>query len=65
MISRKDGSSEAYVESYGVVDDVIAFSGSENGERYSVAVRYSRNGRLMTLSIEDARVVLEEVEESA
>ena len=63
MVAR-DGSSEAFVESYGIVDDVIVFSGREDGQDYSVAVRFSQNGRLMTLSLEEARLVMEEIEES-
>ncbi len=63
MVSRS-GDSQAYVESYGVVDDVIVFSGREDGQDYSVAVRFSQSGNLMTLSLDDARLVLEEIEES-
>ena len=64
MISFQDGNSEAHVESYGLVDNYLVFSGTENGERYSVAVRYVVNNNLMTLSIDEASVVLQEVEES-
>ena len=64
MISYRDGRSDAYVEGYGLIDDYIVFSGTENGEEYTVAVRYSTNNNLMTLSFEDARIVLREVEES-
>ena len=64
MISR-DGDAKAFVEGYGVVDDVIVFTGREDGQDYSVAVRFSQSGNLMTLSLDDARLVLEEIEESA
>ena len=64
MISHQDGNSVAYVESYGLVENFVVFSGTENGEQYSVAARYVVANKLMTLSIDEARLVLQEVEES-
>ena len=64
LVSRKDGSSDAYVESYGIVDDVLVFSGVEDGESYTVTARFAINNNLMTLTAGDAHLVLQEVEEA-
>ena len=63
MYSKEGGESDAYVETYGIVDDVLVFSGVENGEKYSATARYAHNGNLLSLTFEDLKVVLEEIEE--
>ena len=49
---------------YGIVDDVMVFSGVEDGEKYTVTAKFVRNASLLSLTFADLEVVLEEIKET-
>jgi hypothetical protein len=59
------GEPDVYVETYGVVDDVLILSREENGESYVVNAKFSLADNQLIIVAEGLRIVLEEVEETA
>jgi len=62
-----DGTSDSWVESYRIVEDVLVISGrdADTGDDYVVNTRFSLDNGQMILVAPDFRVVMQEVEEKA
>ena len=62
LTAYKDGSSQAYVETYQVLDDVLVISGQEDGKKYVVNGKYSISGNQLVYVTPTYRVVCEEID---
>lgn len=64
LVTKPDGETAVYVETYRVVDDVMIITGEEDGESYIVNAKYLLEGGQLVVSAPGLRVLLEEVEET-
>ena len=64
LYSKHDGTSEAFVENYGIVDDVLVFRGTYEGGDYTIAGKFTKNEDLLSVDFGDLKVVLEEIQET-
>ena len=65
LLLYPDGDTESFVESYRVVDDVIIFSGTEDGKDYAVPMTMSIDGGQMVLVTSEFKAVLKAIEDKA
>ena len=64
LVTKRNGETAVYVETYRVVDDVMIITGEENGESYIVNAKYLLEDGQLIVSAPGLRVLLEEIEES-
>ena len=62
LTAYKDGSSQAYVETYQVLDDVLVITGQEDGKKYVVNGKYSLSGKQLVFVTPTYRIVCEEID---